>query len=170
MPSVALPSSTVAEAEAVIRRRLQVPFSLKTRLEELGGATAVQLMLDLEERFHVLIEVDEVLPHGTVGSLVTLAVMRAPHPLRADPCNLIDLAAARAARARRTQHDFGAPEPPRHEPPLYGAAVPDNPPDFPPDFLDESRASEKLLKAALLCVLVGAAAAIVFFAFAPYLA
>lgn len=149
MPTVALPSSTAAQAEAVIAQRLKRPFSLKTRLEELGSTTAVQLMLDLEQRFGVLIDVDEVLPHGTIGCLVTLAVMRAPLRAAPEACTLIDLAAARAERARRAQERFGIPDPP----PVTVEAE--------PEFEREYTCGRDLLRLAFGSLAAGAFAAVV---------
>lgn len=114
MSTVTLPNSTREQAEAIIARRLARDIGPKTRLEEFGSVSVVQLLLDLEERFGILLDVDEVLPDGTIGGLVglTLQRVRSRGPHEVTPCTLIDLADRRAERARRAQEQLGIPEPP----------------------------------------------------------
>lgn len=113
MATAALPSLIRDQALDIITSRLGCTPELDARLEDFGSAVAVALMLDMEETFHILIDVDEVLPNGTVGVLIGLTEIRARTIRPVRPCNLIDLGEARARRAR-SEHP--APPEPTAEP------------------------------------------------------
>lgn len=104
MTTAALPSLVRDRAMDVIASRLGRRPDLDARLGDLGNAVAVALMIDLEETFHILIDVDELLPDGTFGAMLCLTELRAEMPrLVREPCNLINLAEARARRAQGTE-------------------------------------------------------------------
>lgn len=101
MTTAALPSLVRDRAMDVIASRLGRRPDLDARLGDLGNAVAVALMIDLEETFHILIDVDELLPDGTFGAMLCLTELRAGTPrLVREPCTLINLAEARARRAQ----------------------------------------------------------------------
>lgn len=166
MATVAVPSSTRDQAEAVIARHLGRQFSHETRLEGLGTVAAVQLLLALELNFDVLLDVDEVLPDGTLGGLVGLVTQKLreqPPRNPTPPCTLIDLAARRAERARRARE---ADAPPARRPPaglspvaLAPVALPPQPVEFPR--IDPS--VRMALAMAAVCALGGALAGLATF-------
>jgi hypothetical protein len=76
MTTVASPVSTRDQAYALIEARLGAGISCKSELDEIGGAVLADVLLDLERRFDIGIDPDEVIP-GTIDTLLSLTVRRA---------------------------------------------------------------------------------------------
>jgi|SRR5665213_4323292 len=115
MATAAIPTSDRDRIWAVIARTAPDDIQPQRRLEDAGTAVAVDLVLRLEETFHILIDMDEVLPDGTFASLAALAELRirarGVQPTPPEPAKLIDLAAARVDRARRARSEAPALSP-----------------------------------------------------------
>jgi hypothetical protein len=77
MTTVAVPADVRDEALHIVRQRLGDTASLMSRLEAFGTADVAHLLVDLERRFDIGIDPDEVLPNGTVDVLVNLVEIRA---------------------------------------------------------------------------------------------
>lgn len=112
MPTATLPSSIHDQAWAVVARSLKGRPSFETRLAEFGDVAVVALLLDLEDRFGIGIDVDEVLPQGTVGLLLALVEIRVRTGGQRIPGSTCQLYDFDAARARRAQAAFAIPDPP----------------------------------------------------------
>lgn len=76
MTTVASPLSPRSRAMEVITAMLG-PCDSSRRLMECGGAVVANLLVALEKRFDIGLDVDEVLPNGTVGVLLNLVELRA---------------------------------------------------------------------------------------------
>lgn len=104
MSTVVLPRPIRDAALDIFAERLGYRPSLETQLADLGDPVTVELMLAVEQRFGILIDPDEILPHGTIDTLLRLTVTRScSRPVPTETFTLIDLAAARAERARRAR-------------------------------------------------------------------
>lgn len=112
MPTATLPSSIHDQAWAVVARSLKGRPSFETRLAEFGDVAVVALLTDLEDRFGIGIDVDEVLPQGTVGLLLALVEIRVRTGGQRIPGSTCQLYDFKAARARRAQAAFAIPDPP----------------------------------------------------------
>lgn len=104
MVTNALPRSIRDQAYEVMAARLGRTPSCEDRLADLGGVVVVNLLIDLELEFGIGLDVDEVMPEGTIGVLAGLAEIRARSAGRqvdpAEACRIYDLAMERARRAR----------------------------------------------------------------------
>jgi hypothetical protein len=77
MTTVASPVSVRDQALAIIGRRLNAEPALQDRLAGIGGAAVADILFKLETAFGIGLDVDEVLPNGTIGVLVELTERRA---------------------------------------------------------------------------------------------
>lgn len=182
MTTVASPVSIRDQALAIIAEVLTTEPALQMPLDEIGGAVLVELLCDLERNFDIGIDVDEILPNGTIAVLVELVVLRAQgaaagpriyHWYDERARRALPYVSSTALARQRLQKDPSEPEPetePKPDPkpapePAFaewdgGCAVP---PDAAWSLYIEMEAREQLTSRRILgwivfCAVVGAAA------------
>lgn len=77
MTTVASPVSVREQVLGIIAEHICRPAQVQDVLGEIGCAVFADLLIDLEEHFDIGLDVDELMPNGTVGVLVGLVEIRA---------------------------------------------------------------------------------------------
>lgn len=77
MTTVASPVSVREQALGIIAEHLAAPAQVQDALGEIGAAVLVNLLIDLEKHFDIGLDVDELMPNGTIGVLIELVEIRA---------------------------------------------------------------------------------------------